>query len=248
MAIPTQIGGYERQPSGWFIKISDGTGPYSTADGAIFTPATGGGAPYDGASTWADRGTGSAVGATKRITDIGPTEGTLMSWDGTYWRVTAPTCVLFDTTSVDGAQSGSAQIVKSHGPIPAGLLRAGRFFRVQGVMAKDGVTDAVTSAGLKLGTAGTTSDTIISTITAMAAGARSISHIQEWWVSSPTQLTNFGPQNALGYTGAGSGVTFPQTFNISSLDSNALYLSLFCTMAGTTTKPQSGQLRLEICP
>ena len=43
MAIPTQIGGYERQPSGWFIKLADGTGPYSTADGVTFTLVSSGG-------------------------------------------------------------------------------------------------------------------------------------------------------------------------------------------------------------
>lgn len=43
MAIPTQIGFYERQPSGWFIDMRDGTGPYKTDDGVTFAMAGSGG-------------------------------------------------------------------------------------------------------------------------------------------------------------------------------------------------------------
>lgn len=203
-------------------------------------------------STWAARGSGSVVGEIKRITDVGPTGGTRMMWDGTYWRLIAPLDIIFDTTLATGTASTSEQILKQ-ATIPAGLLRAGRTFVIRTVWAKDGTTDAYSNARIRIGAAGTTADALLWNIALLTAGNRSGATDLWLFPSSATQLRVFANQNIgtnaiVSWPNGGSAVAYPTNTTISDIDANALVVSASVQMAGTSNLGQVAHLAVELRP
>lgn len=206
------------------------------------------GIPYDGESTWANRGSGSRNGAIKYITDLADS-GLHMRWNGTYWRVTAPVDVVLNTTTVTGDTTGNAQVLKQS-LIPAGLLRACRYFNSWGVFGKNGTVDAATQNRVRLGTAGASPDTIIQALTGMSASHRSFSYETLFYVASSTSISILCSQALTGaaFTNAGTGAAHPITSSIADIDANALYLSQEIDLAGTSDAPQGFHMGLRLYP
>lgn len=164
-----------------------------------------------------------------------------------YWTVTAPTSPILNTALTSGTTSGAAQIVFSQ-LLPAGILRACKSFGLKFTYAKSGATDSQSGGGLRLGTAGTTSDTSIGTSsTLMGASGRALATEVMFFVSSATEITRGGPQPMLGWNGTGSSQTI-QVYTVSNIDSNALYLSIEIQLSGTTNTPQVQFVQLELIP
>lgn len=107
-----------------------------------------------GAGTWATRPTAAPVASRYFATDIGP-NGTLFSWDGTYWRPANGQALVygaFGTISTPLATltgNGTEQVftLPELCLLPAGLLSPGSRLDVSAQMYKDGATHSGSAYG-----------------------------------------------------------------------------------------------------
>jgi hypothetical protein len=75
------------------------------------------------ASTWAARGSGSAVGEIKRITNLGNNPNIFVVWDGTYWQPLGDrVCLYRMTTEITGTGTTTNTSTLPTVTIPASLL------------------------------------------------------------------------------------------------------------------------------
>lgn len=156
----------------------------------------------------------------------------LVRSDGTAWRLVAPSDLLVDLTPVTGIANTSEQILKQLA-IPAGLLRALRYFSVKVLYAKSGTSETATLRA-RLGTAGTTSDTAIMSNNATLASTNRAATVEgSFFAASATQLRGLGRDSASGNGGFPSGATsvvYPVNVTVADMAANALTLSLSLTM------------------
>lgn len=220
--------------------------------GPLSAPFGGGGMPFDGASTWAARGVGSSVGALKLISDVGDTSagGTLMRWNGTYWRVLAPTYAIHDPTpGANGDLTGNDQIVKASPAMPIGLLRACREFIIRATFGKGGIVDATSAVRARLGPTGTVADPFLWENTpGMGTGNRNWPAETTHILTSATNVRQVGPLNLSGWVGGGNSFSSPQDKTVADVDATALILSLSVDVNGTTDAPQGLYLALLLMP
>lgn len=199
------------------------------------------------AAVWASRGSGTFTGQVKRITDIGPTGGTWFRWDGTVWRLMAPTFIVFDTTLQSAAALNTSEQIVKQNTIPTGLLSAGRLMALRVLYAKDGTTDAF-NVTTRLGSAGTTADTSIAAFGSIAAVNRAY-QTEAWYIiASTTQLRNASAAANVGFASTVSTTPTPVNYTIADHTANALILSCDTTMAGSTNHGQVAHVFLELFP
>lgn len=200
-------------------------------------------------SVWGSRGSGTYNGQLKLMTDVGATPGTLMQWDGTYWKLLGRTTIYFDNAITSGALSGLLQIGKQYA-CPAGLLRAGRFVYFAAAGGKSSGGDAWTSFSLKVGTLGTTSDGQIATSSVGANTVLSFG-LNAAMLFTTTNVTQTGAANNTtgGFNGQTSTVALNNFSNtISNIDSNIVYFSATYQLAGTASTPSVGGMIVELVP
>lgn len=205
-------------------------------------------------SVWTSRGSGAYTGQIHRMTDIGIAPGAEMRWDGTYWKVTAPTYLSFNITLASaGALNTSEQIITAHQvTLPPGILRAGRVLIIHMLWAKGGTTDIMTTARLRIGTAGTTSDNSWYTSgSAFSAPNRTLTSESCLSPTSATALVGIGSTgktscfSSVVANATAAPITLAGTYNI---DSDSIIITPTTTMAGSTDLGQVAQMIVEIVP
>lgn len=199
-------------------------------------------------STWAARGAGTFVGQLKLMTDIGNSPGTLMQWDGTFWKILGRCTAYFDTAQANGTASGTQQVLKQFSA-PAGLLRCCRYVQFRALFGKSGATDAFTSASLKVGTLGTTSDGQLCAAS-QANTVRSYGLTSSVFFGTTTVTQLGGVSNTNDGFSATSSTSPPHTNlnTISSIDSNPVFFSATAQLGGTTDTPQAWDMMVELVP
>ena len=185
-----------------------------------------------------------------------PAPGLMCIWTGSKWNVMSPTPIIAYNTVTAGAVQTAEQVIpgtaQSWNVIKAGLLGACSRFRTSFTPAKSGATDGMTIGRLKLGTANSTADTTLAgtATAAIATGDRTRSgvvHLYE--VTAATQLRIlFSSASSGGLLGASSSAAAGTTYTIADHTANDLYLTLDCSMAGTTDTAQLGTLSLVLEP
>jgi hypothetical protein len=214
--------------------------------------------PAIGSSTWALRGSGSAANALKWITDVGPTGGALFRWvtAGTpHWHVVAPTTLFMYTTLETSAADTTEQIHPGKQyTFPIGLMRAGSYFAVHGLWAKNGGTDAATVNQFRLGPLGTIADPALMVPQVLGSTNRSIAD-EKWFVlTSATNLRILSSQveasATIGAAWAGAPTTqvYPKDKAISDVDANAMILSMSIQLVGTTNLGQTAHMIVTLFP
>lgn len=180
--------------------------------------------------------------------DLGA-NGTRMVSNGTRWRP-----VNGETTlkTVAAAQTGitSAETIVLQSLIPAGAWQVNDTIRIWLAATKSGTTDSGLLS-VRVGTAGTTADTAITTLSAytlMAAAGVAGGSISDIKLVSATTAQRLGTSSgATGtyQTASGSGAAAAAT-TISDASTNALYVSvtLKSSAANDTVGVQSGQIKL----
>lgn len=151
-----------------------------------------------------------------------------------------------DFTRVTGVASASEQLVRQV-LIPAGSFPIGGRLRVQYMLTKSGATDAVTSVRLRFGVAGTAADVSIYNVTTIVAGNRAYAASTDLSVNSATVLRQANSNIAQGFeVGGASNAAQPVDFTIGAHTTTPIYVSIFCTMAGTTDTPSVDNLSIEL--
>lgn len=168
------------------------------------------------------------AGALYYATNVGG--GTLLVSNGTRWRPLGGSSVLGKLGAPVAGIVNAEQLVLQT-LIPAGLLAAGDQLLVSATVAKSGATDS-SDFSVRVGTAGTTADTVVYVLTALSAAARTWGSQEEFKLISATSLQRNGNTTSA-YVGLATSVA-PAAVTISSASSNALWLSVGLKSNGAT--------------
>jgi hypothetical protein len=162
-------------------------------------------------STWAARGSGVYTGQVKRITDLGGAGGTLFMWDGTVWRPSAGgICIKqrwgtvaspIDTNTGD---TGSLFTLPEAISFPAGLIPSHSHIHVRARVKRTGA-NATANFECYLGTAGTSSDSILGRLALSAVDAHiGAMETQGFFGTSTTAFVSNGAAKGQDSTAASS--------------------------------------------
>lgn len=204
---------------------------------------------------WASRGSGTFTGQLKRITDIGPANvGTLFVWDNTasVWKLTAPAVLQADFTVYTAGTLDTSEHILSSFTFPAGLLSAGRVLNFKLGFGKDGTTDTLTGR-LRIGTAGTTSDGAVSSISTAIMIAANRSGVITTILATNIANTTLRHAGLLSFNQGFDAVNaqatvYPADLTVADFTSNALIASFSTTMSGSTNHGQVNQTLIELWP
>ena len=193
-------------------------------------PITGGVIP---SSTWANIPAASTVsaGTQWRVTDIG-SAGSIWVSDTVRWRPLGGRVILARLgAQVSGIDTN--ETIPLQALIPAGSWQTYDTILTWATLNKTGTTNSLT-ARIRVGTAGTTSDTLVDSYSAMSAGQRAGGTILPTKLLSATsaQRTGSGTAGTSGF-GGGSAVV-ASAVTITSAAANDLYISLGLLMSGAT--------------
>lgn len=197
--------------------------------------------------TWANRPSSANASGLYLFTDVG-SSGTLMRYAGSRWRPLAGQAQL---ASLGAAVTGIAnsETIVLQTLIPAGAWQTNDTIRLWLTTTKTGTTDTGLLT-VRIGTAGTTSDTAITGLSgfifmpsAAILASGGIVDIKLNSATSAQKIGNNTTQNG-SYVG-GSGAVAAAT-TITDASANALYVSVAVYSGGTTNTMsiQSGQIQL----
>lgn len=185
-------------------------------------------------TTWANKPASYPVGLPVFISNAG-VKGSHWFYDGTRWKPLTNMDLLSSLDAPSGTINNSASIVHQY-QMPAAFLQTGDRILIRATMSKSGTTD-IGALRLWIGTAGTTSDTLVVNLsTFLAAAQRAAGVLIDLKVISATTILPL-PANAAvtpGFSyGTASNSAFAAATTISNV-SNSLYVSLGGVMNGTT--------------
>lgn len=195
---------------------------------------------YFGSRLWAQRpAAASATDAVIRFRDVGGGQagtggGTFMYSNGVRWKPIGEALLdAIDTPNSAVANTTEQQLNPNHVVIPAGLILDYDRLLINLSFGKAGTTDSSTLR-LRFGPLGTTADPVIATITALAGTAQSYGADVAFKRMSATTLQKLGNADPSASFINTSNAAFPAVIAVSSMDSNAMYLSLTSQMTGGT--------------
>lgn len=175
-----------------------------------------------------------STGLIYRVTDVGE-NGALLISNGTRWRPVSGRTVL-KTLAATVSGLTNTEAISLQALIPAGLLQTPDMLRVRFASGKSGTTDTG-NVTIRMGTAGTTSDTAITGISNQSliqAGNQCVGVEYELKVVSATSVVRCGyAGNLSGTTGQSAG-SFTAATTVTDMSANALYLSLAHLSGGAT--------------
>ena len=144
-----------------------------------------------------------------------------------------PQDIITDLVVSSNTVSGITEQILKQYSIPSGLFRSFNYLAFRILWTKSGSTAAVTSCRIRIGTAGTTSDTQFVSATGFIGGSRAYTTETHFFASSDTQL-RFLARNATGGWGeATTSAAYPLNTTIANM-TGPLIVSLSMQMAGTT--------------
>jgi len=155
--------------------------------------------------------------------------------DGSLWRLDGTQDLLVDFTPAVGVTGTAEQFLKSW-LLPAGLLASLRYVSIYTVFAKSGTTDAVTLSRLRVGSAGSASDTTVGASAGFTAANRQFPLDFQAEFPAATTWRQIGSGTNGRAVGVATTVPYPSNVTIPST-AGALYASLTMQMAGTTDVP-----------
>jgi hypothetical protein len=158
------------------------------------------------------------------------------------WFPTAPVLIYENTALLSGVAQLAAQTLLSI-PVEANLL-ANKRFRVLVTTAKSGTTDTITPS-IRMGSAGTTADASVGGIGGMSGTNRSNGTDTWFRMASSTSAVRLG--GGVGASFENSPITVATNTATTVADVTAAnFISISCTMSGTTDTPQLGYTAVEI--
>lgn len=197
--------------------------------------------------TWAERPTVNIPPALFLFTDVG-SSGTLMRYANSRWRPLAGQAQLASLgAAVTGI--GTSETIVLQTLLPAGALQTNDTIRIWVTATKSGTTDAG-RISVRIGTAGTTADTVITGLSARSlntSSGLSGGGIYDVKLISATSAQSIGggANGASSYTASTSAGTAAAT-TITDSSANSLYVTLTMSSSGATDTVaiQSGQIQL----
>ena len=201
--------------------------------------------------TWATKPTTLATGQPVFLSNVGP-KGSHWWYDGTRWKVVGGMLLL---ASLDTTVAGltNSEVVTFSYQAPAALFQLKDRLRISYVLTKSGTTDTGTGR-IRMGTAGTTSDTLLNSQsnTQLAAASRAVSILDDYRFETSTSIQHLGNSNA---SDAKSGYSnFSASAAVAAVTisdfSNSLFITLnaFSSSTNDTVGIQDVQVELHTTP
>lgn len=172
------------------------------------------------------------------VSNVG-TKGSHWYFDGTRWKPLNGQCLLASLDAVGSNIDNNETIVFQY-LMPAGLLQALDRLVLDIDMRKSGTTDSG-NIRVRVGTAGTTSDTAVLGVTSMSATQVSAGLIYHFRVDAATSMTKLG-RGDIGHGGSSTSA-IPSAVTISNI-SNALYFSAAIYSSSTNNTVACGDAKL----
>lgn len=160
------------------------------------------------------------------------------------WYPTAPLVIYENNTVITGLMQTGDQVLLAI-PCEAGILLKKKI-RLRFAIGRDGATDSVGSAILRMGLTGTIADTAVSTQPTILTSGRAIG--EDAWVriDTPTSVIKMGGLGFNGYNGASSSIPLGTATTIGDV-SGASYITITTTMTtAAANRPQISDVMLEI--
>jgi hypothetical protein len=224
---------------------------------AILALAPSGGGSYE-VATFADLPDPTTVTAGRTYTVLGAlctggTLGTQWASDGTIWRPVGPQTIWLNVTDFAGTTGGSAtEEILAQIQIPANVLSGCRSIQIRSRYLWSGTDANTRTIRIRLGTAGTTSDTVLASVNNVATNnrqwllpvilmPRSATSVRHWGVGTTASSQLVTPDQSGGNLNSANDLTVPTL-------SQALWLS-FTHQSGasptTTATLSAASLILE---
>jgi hypothetical protein len=185
------------------------------------------------------------AGYRARVTDGGPTGGIYVVSDGVRWKPVNGTANLKTLGAAVSGIANTEQIVLQ-ALLPINFWQTNDNLRLWLATTKSGATDSM-NLNVRVGTAGTTADTAVMTVSAMGATNLSSGLQFDFRLVSATSLQRVGQiaSSTGSYVGA-SNTAAPAAVTISDASANALYVSVGIASSGATNTvaAQSGQIQI----
>lgn len=215
------------------LKASSGVITAATADTDYATPAV---SKFLAEGTWAN--IPSAASNSGRIypcTDIGNCGLVFLVSDGTTWRLMGPTNLFWTSEpQVAAATCASETVFWASSAFPAGFLTKMRYFAIHSASEKSATTEQGTIR-FRMGTTGTTSDTLIRThASGTAWTSRQFFAPAAWMPTSATNIRTVAWREGGFYVPGQFGAAYPENATVSSMDANAFYMALTCQSNGSS--------------
>ncbi len=179
-----------------------------------------------------------------KVSDVGGSTGSLWISDGVRWKPVNGALTLYSSDAASAAVSGVTETIQRQILLPAGLLRVGDRLVCKVSQSKSSTSETATTR-IRLGTAGTTSDTQIAAIAAMTTTNVSVGWTFDMRVNSATTVQKMGGASTALPWGVSTGA-FPAATTVSSVTANALYLSFSSFMSSTVETTLIEDLSIEL--
>ncbi len=183
--------------------------------------------------TWANRpALASSINNVIRITDVG---GNLNGAGGgnfffaapSRWKPVGGNVIIdaVDTPNTSAANTSENQLNPNHILIPAGVISINDRLRIRATFTKSNTAENATLR-FRFGTAGTTADALIATITSLAGANQSEGVLLDFKLTSLTAIQKLGNATTdQSYGGVNSALT-PNAVTVSDVSANGMYLSI----------------------
>lgn len=240
----TNVGTFLATPSSANLAaaLTDETG----TGAAVFASTPSLTTPVIGGTTFAGA-TNTTASVIERISDIGETTvGSFWTYDGTTRKPINGRVTLYTLGAASGAINNSETIVAQI-QLPAAFLHQYDRFRIFVGMSKSGTTDTGT-LGVRIGTAGTTSDTQVFSGAIMGTTILSLGAWLHFKIQTATAVRKegFGGTGQLS-EGGGSTAAYTSAVTISNV-SNSLYISVSILSSGATNTVKLEDCMIEYIP
>lgn len=211
-------------------------------DSNFSQPSASGGAPLPIVTyTWATKP--SAVGRTGQlilISDVGCGQsgtggGLLFTSNGTRWKLVNLEGKIdgVDTRNVGVANTTEQDLTPNSVLLPAALTADTDTFLLRLTLSKSGSSDSCT-VRLRLGTTGTNTDPVLTTITSLSGASVSFGSLFEFKRISSTTVQKMGSGDSTGGFSGPSVTAIPAAVTVPDMSSNALRFKVWAQMTGGT--------------
>jgi hypothetical protein len=167
--------------------------------------------------------------------------------DGVRWRPVSG-CVTLNTLTTVSSNIANSETVVFQYQIPANVVQQYDSLRLWFTFTKSGTTDTGL-VKVRMGTAGTTSDTQIFAATPLAAANRAGGWVLDFKLISATTIQQLASSNTgavIGYAQVGN-PAIPAAVTITSAVANALYFNLTIAASSTNDTVALQDAHLQYC-
>lgn len=171
-------------------------------------------------------------GIIAKVSDVGGSAGSMWISDGTRWKPLNGSVQLY-VKPARATMAGVTETVLGQILVPAGVLQDDDRIELKMSFGKSGASETAT-AKLRVGTAGTTADSLIVSSSLLATTNISAESKLKYRRESATSIQKLG--NSATFTGVEGSITtgaFPAANTVANMDSSAVYFTITGTMSST---------------